>query len=51
MNFEEYQFNTEKTAIYPKKYGIIYTILGLANEAGEVAGKLKKWTVVCSSGL
>lgn len=42
MNFEEYQFQAEKTAIYPKEKGLEYTILGLANEAGEVAGKLKK---------
>lgn len=41
-NFEEYQRKTEDTAIYPKEYGLIYTSLGLVNEAGEVAGKLKK---------
>lgn len=33
---------TRTTAIYPKDQGITYTILGLNEEAGEVAGKLKK---------
>ena len=45
MNFDEYQFQAEKTAVYPEEHGIgglVYTVLGLANEAGEVAGKLKK---------
>lgn len=30
------------TAVYPKKYNISYPALGLAEEAGEVAGKIKK---------
>ena len=42
MNFNEYQ----QEAIVNKVYGygdkIIYPTLGLANEAGEVAGKVKK---------
>jgi len=42
MNFNDYQKETQKTAIYPKKKGLEYTVLGLSNEAGEVAGKLKK---------
>lgn len=40
--FDTYQKATEKTAIYPKMFGLHYTVLGLASEAGEVAGKLKK---------
>lgn len=42
LNFEEYQMRTAETAIYPKEHGLVYTALGLANEAGEVAGKVKK---------
>lgn len=40
MTFEEYQARAKTTARYPK--GIIYPSLGLASEAGEVAGKVKK---------
>lgn len=42
MKINEYQEWTDKTAIYPKNAGIAYTILGLASETGEVAGKFKK---------
>lgn len=42
MNFNEYQEWTRTTAIYPKEIGRLYTTLGLAEESGEVAGKLKK---------
>lgn len=42
LDFDEYQKETNKTAIYPKDKAIEYLILGLASEAGEVAGKLKK---------
>jgi NTP pyrophosphatase (non-canonical NTP hydrolase) len=44
MDFDEYQKLTRKTAIYPKDglTPILYTSLGLASEAGEVAGKIKK---------
>lgn len=44
-NFNDYQLFAEDTAIYPDKgmfLGLTYAVLGLANEAGEVAGKLKK---------
>jgi NTP pyrophosphatase (non-canonical NTP hydrolase) len=36
----EYQADAATTAIY--KWRVIYPALGLANEAGEVLGKLKK---------
>ena len=44
MNFTEYQQKATKTAVYPKvaNHGWMYPALGLANEAGEVNGKLKK---------
>lgn len=42
MNFEEYQNESRKTAIYPKKYSIIYPVIGLSGEVGEVANKVKK---------
>lgn len=42
MEFDQYQKATEETAIYPKSVAIVYTALGLASEAGEVAGHLKK---------
>jgi NTP pyrophosphatase (non-canonical NTP hydrolase) len=43
MNFNEYQQRARATARYPViGHGVIYPTLGLANEAGEVAGKIKK---------
>lgn len=47
LDFNEYQQEANKTAIYPEAgtgsfNAVSYTILGLTNEAGEVAGKLKK---------
>lgn len=42
MQANEYQAWTEKTAIYPKDEGIVYTALGLAGETGEVANVVKK---------
>lgn len=43
MEFKEYQKKARTTALYPKKYKIIYPALGLGDEAGEVMGKIKKW--------
>lgn len=40
--FEQFQRDTQKTAMYPRHRGIYYTTLGLAGEAGEVANKVKK---------
>ena len=42
MDFDEYQRKAAATAIYPTEVGVVYTALGLASEAGEVAGKVKK---------
>jgi NTP pyrophosphatase (non-canonical NTP hydrolase) len=43
MDFREYQTKSRKTASYPAiGHPVIYPTLGLANEAGEVAGKIKK---------
>lgn len=43
MNFNEYQTRSRKTAKYTNiGHPVIYPILGLVNEAGEVAGKIKK---------
>jgi len=43
MDFNEYQQKSRKTAGYPAiGHAVIYPTLGLVNEAGEVAGKIKK---------
>lgn len=42
MDFNYYQRNTHLTAKYPNHRALEYLILGLASEAGEVAGKYKK---------
>jgi NTP pyrophosphatase (non-canonical NTP hydrolase) len=43
MDFNDYQTKSRKTARYPSiGHPVIYPTLGLANEAGEVAGKVKK---------
>ncbi len=43
MNFTDYQRKSRATAKYPIiGHGVIYPTLGLTNEAGEVAGKIKK---------
>ena len=43
MNSTEYQTKSRKTAKYPAiGHAVIYPTLGLVNEAGEVAGKIKK---------
>jgi NTP pyrophosphatase (non-canonical NTP hydrolase) len=43
MNFSEYQTQSRRTAKYPViGHAVVYPTLGLANEAGEVAGKIKK---------
>ena len=43
MEFADYQEQARGTAEYPLiGHAVIYPTLGLANEAGEVAGKIKK---------
>ncbi len=43
MELNEYQKEALKTAMYPAKHKIVYSAMGLGNEAGEVMGKIKKW--------
>ena len=43
MNFEEYQSEASRTALYPNRMtNLEYPTLGLAGEAGEVANIVKK---------
>jgi len=42
MEMNDYQELARRTAIYPAEHGLMYTVLGLTNESGELAGKLKK---------
>ncbi len=42
LAFNEYQRRAMTTAIYPENAAVVYPALGLASEAGEFAGKVKK---------
>lgn len=43
MNFDDYQKQSRKTAVYPNPgNNYVYPTLGLTGEAGEVANKIKK---------
>ena len=42
MTINEYQNLALETAIYPRKYKIIYPALGITGEAGECSDKIKK---------
>jgi NTP pyrophosphatase (non-canonical NTP hydrolase) len=43
MNIQEYLLLTKETAIYPPDTFLEYLTLGLASEAGEVSGVVKKY--------
>lgn len=43
MTLNEYQGATAETAIYPKDMNLEYCVAGVCSEAGEVAGKWKKY--------
>ena len=43
MNIKEYLLLTRETAIYPPNTFLEYLTLGLASEAGEVSGVVKKY--------
>jgi len=42
INLIQYQQEAIKTAVYNSTYAVMYPALGLAEEAGEVAGKIAK---------
>ncbi len=42
MQLDDYQTAARRTAIYGDRFRVIYPALGLASEAGEVCGKVKK---------
>ena len=42
MQLDEFQKAARRTAIYADRHRVIYPALGLASEAGEVCGKIKK---------
>lgn len=43
MTFTEYQLKSRGTAIYPEAgKNLVYPVLGLVGEAGEIANKVKK---------
>lgn len=42
MTFDEYQQEASLTAIYPGEMAIVYPLIGLCGETGEVAEKIKK---------
>ena len=42
MRFEDYQTQARKTAIYSDADTIVYCLMGLCSEVGELAGKYKK---------
>lgn len=42
MEFNQYQQKAAETAIYDEKFKVIYPAMLLAEEAGEVSGKISK---------
>lgn len=43
MDWDDYLDGARETAIYPREKALEYLALGLCSEAGEAAGKIKKW--------
>lgn len=43
MELNDYQKKALSTALHPDKSRVVYPAMGLASEAGEVLGKIKKW--------
>lgn len=42
MEFNDYQAESRKTAVYPEETPLQYLALGITGEAGEIAEKIKK---------
>lgn len=42
MDFRQYEDQAAEFAVYPEEYALLYVGLGIASEAGEFAGKVKK---------
>lgn len=42
MDFDTYQREAKKTAMYPERLKVTYTTMCLCGEAGELANKVKK---------
>lgn len=49
--FDDYTVFVKSMKAYPEKHAIVYPIIGLADEAGECAGKVKKWLRGDSDGV
>ena len=43
MGMKEYQRLAQVTVVYPQDLKVIYPLIGLCGETGEVAEKIKKW--------
>lgn len=42
MNFQQYQSRAVATAVYPEQYEIIYPLIGLTSEVGELASIVQR---------
>lgn len=42
MLLDDYQEAAKATALYPEQHKLVYSVMGLAGEAGELCNKLKK---------